>query len=150
MILIGTGSELQLAMGARDVLAGDGIHARVVSLPCWELFAAQSPEYRESVLPARVRPRVSVESGVSMGWDRWVGDEGAMISIERFGLSGPGQKVLDAFGFTVDHVVQVARGVIDGSVRGVVSTDPEAEASPPFGHGRGEASTGPRSTTGGR
>jgi transketolase len=128
VILIGTGSELQLAMAAREALGGDGIRARVVSLPCWEAFAAQSAAWRESVLPAAITKRVSVEAGVSLGWDRWVGPEGAIVAIERFGLSAPGPQVMEAFGFTAAHVASVARGVLAGTVRGVVALDPDAAA----------------------
>src|SRR5262249_1077530 len=76
---LGTGAELQLAFGAADALAEDGIAARVVSLPCWERFEAQDASYRDSVLPPDVRARVSVEAGVSLGWDRWVGPDGAIV-----------------------------------------------------------------------
>jgi transketolase len=128
VILIGTGSELQLAVAAREALGGDGIRARVVSLPCWEAFAAQSAAWRESVLPAAITKRVSVEAGVSLGWDRWVGPEGAIVAIERFGLSAPGPQVMEAFGFTAAHIASVARGVLAGTVRGVVALDPDAAA----------------------
>jgi transketolase len=126
VILVATGSELHLAAAAREMLAGEGIRARVVSLPCWERFGAQPAEYRDGVLPSTVTKRVSVEAGVSLGWDRWVGPDGAIIAIERFGMSAPGPKVMEAFGFTADHVVAVARGVVAGSTRGIVSIDPEA------------------------
>src|SRR5205823_3571911 len=81
VILVGTGSELQLAFGAAEALEADGIAARVVSLPCWERFELQDAAYRESVLPRSVRARVSIEAGVSLGWDRWVGNDGAMVSL---------------------------------------------------------------------
>ena len=118
IILIGTGSELQLAFGAAEALEADGIAARVVSLPCWERFEAQDAAYRESVLPRAVRARVSVEAGVSLGWDRWVGDEGAIVGLDHFGASAPAGTIFEKFGFTVDRVVDVARGVLAGSVRG--------------------------------
>jgi transketolase len=118
IILIGTGSELQLAFGAAEALEADGIPARVVSLPCWERFELQDAAYRESVLPRAVRARVSVEAGVSLGWDRWVGDEGAIVGLDHFGASAPAGTIFAKFGFTVDRVVAVARGVLDGSVRG--------------------------------
>src|SRR3954453_5245335 len=85
VILIGTGSELQLAFGAAEALERDGVAARVVSLPCWERFEAQDAAYRDSVLPRDVRARVSVEAGVSFGWERWVGDEGAIVGLDHFG-----------------------------------------------------------------
>ena len=89
-ILIATGSEVQVAMGAQKLLAADGIAARVVSMPCWEAFAAQSPEYRESILPRAVTARVSVEAGVTLGWQTWVGLDGAAVGVDRFGASAPG------------------------------------------------------------
>jgi len=85
LILIGTGSELQLAMVAAQTLDGEGIACRVVSLPCWERFEAQDQAYRDAVLPPDVRKRVSIEVGVSLGWERWVGDEGAIIGLDHFG-----------------------------------------------------------------
>jgi transketolase len=121
IILLGTGSELQLAMGARDRLSEAGVRARVVSMPCWEQFAVQPQAYRDEVLPPDVRHRVSVEAGTTLGWDRWVGPEGAMIGLERFGASAPASDIFEHLGFTVDHVVEVARGVLDGRVRGVVA-----------------------------
>ncbi|MGH2467095.1 MAG: transketolase [Candidatus Limnocylindrales bacterium] len=118
IILMATGSELQLAVGAREALAGDGIRARVVSLPCWERFAAQPPAYRDAVLPPEVRARLSVEAGVTLGWDRWVGPGGAMIGLERYGASAPGPTVMERFGFTVAHVAEVAAAVLEGRARG--------------------------------
>lgn len=112
LILIGTGSELQLAIGARDLLAKEGIHARVVSMPCWELFAAQPPEYRDSVLPSALKARVSVEAGASFGWERYVGDDGIMIAIDHFGASAPGPVVMEKFGFTAEQVAQQAKALV--------------------------------------
>ncbi len=126
LILLATGSELHLAMAARETLNREGVPTRVVSLPCWELFEAQPSEYRDAVLPRDVTRRVSVEAGVSLGWDRWVGPDGAMLAIEHFGLSAPGQQAMEAFGFTAEHLVDVARGVLAGTTRGVVAADPHA------------------------
>src|SRR4029077_28924 len=112
IILIGTGSELQLAFKAAEALEADGVAARVVSLPCWERFELQDAAYRESVLPRSVRARVSVEAGGSRGWDRWVGDEGAMVSLDHFGASAPAGTIFEKFGFTVDRVAGVARDVL--------------------------------------
>ncbi len=135
IILIGTGSELQLAFGAAEALEADGIAARVVSLPCWERFEAQDAAYRESVLPRAVRARVAVEAGVSLGWDRWVGDEGAIVGLDHFGASAPAGTIFEKFGFTVDRVVSVARGVLDGSVRGPQPTlEPGHLPAPRGGH----------------
>jgi transketolase len=105
VILIATGSEVQLALTAAQKLEGDGVHARVVSMPCWELFELQPSDYRDEVLPHDVKARLSVEAGIALGWKQWVGDEGDSISIEHFGASAPGNTVLEKFGYTVDNVV---------------------------------------------
>jgi len=122
LVLIATGSELQLAMGAADALEADGIPTRVVSLPCWEAFEAQDPAYRETVLPAAVRKRVSVEIGVSLGWERWTGDEGAIVALDHFGASAPGATILEQFGFTIERVTEVGKGVVRDGLRGRVPT----------------------------
>ena len=122
VILIATGSELQLAVAAAEALEGDGIAARVVSLPCWERFEAQDQAYRDSVLPPAVRKRVSVEIGVSMGWERWVGDEGAIIGLDHFGASAPAGTIFEHFGFTADRVADVARKVVRDGLRGRIPT----------------------------
>ena len=122
VLLIATGSELQLAMGAATALEGDGVQTRVVSLPCWELFEEQDQAYRDEVLPPAVRRRVSVEVGVSLGWERWVGDEGAIMSLDHFGASAPAATIFEHFGFTPEHVAEVARGVVAGTVRGRIPT----------------------------
>lgn len=112
VILIGTGSEVNVAMAARDQLAGQGIQARVVSMPSWELFDAQDEAYRESVLPSAVAARVSVEAGVTFGWERYVGDRGAMVGINRFGESGKGPQVMAYLGITPENVVKQALRVL--------------------------------------
>jgi len=122
LILIATGSELQLAMGAADALEADGIPTRVVSLPCWEAFDAQDAAYREAVLPAAVRKRVSVEIGVSLGWERWTGDEGAIVALDHFGASAPAATIFEQFGFTVERVTAVGRAVVRDGLRGRVPT----------------------------
>jgi transketolase len=151
IILIGTGSELQLAFGAAEALERDGIPARVVSLPCWERFEAQDPAYRDSVLPRDVRARVSVEAGVSLGWDRWVGDEGAIVGLDHFGASAPAGTIFEKFGFTVERVTAVARGVLDGTVRGPQPTlEPGHLPAPRGGHPTiepGESGVGRTSST---
>jgi transketolase len=135
IILIGTGSELQLAFKAAEALEADGVAARVVSLPCWERFELQDAAYRESVLPRAVRARVAVEAGISLGWDRWVGDEGAIVGLDHFGASAPAGTIFEKFGFTVERVVAVARGVLDGSVRGPQPTlEPGHLPAPRGGH----------------
>jgi transketolase len=108
VVLIGTGSEVGLVVAARQKLAEQKIQARVVSMPSWELFDLQPSEYRESVLPRLIRPRLAVEAGLPQGWHRYVGDNGEVIGIERFGASAPGNVVMEKFGFTVDHVVERA------------------------------------------
>ena len=122
LILIATGSELQLAMGAADTLEADGIPTRVVSLPCWEAFEAQAPAYREAVLPPEVRKRVSVEIGVPLGWERWTGDEGAIIGLDHFGASAPAAAIFEHFGFTADRVAEVGRAVVRDGLRGRIAT----------------------------
>ena len=122
LILIATGSELQLAMGAADTLETDGIPTRVVSLPCWEAFEAQAPAYREAVLPPGVRKRVSVEIGVPLGWERWTGDEGAIIALDHFGASAPAAAIFEHFGFTVNRVAEVGRAVVRDGLRGRIAT----------------------------
>ena len=122
LILIGTGSELQLAFFAADALEADGIPTRVVSLPCWERFEAQDQAYRDAVLPPSVRRRVSIEIGVTLGWDRWVGDEGAIIGLDHFGASAPAGTIFEHFGFTVDRVADVGRRVVREGLRGRVPT----------------------------
>jgi len=111
-IIIATGSEVSVAMAARELLAKDGVRTRVVSMPCWETFEAQSREYRESVLPPAVKARVSVEAGVSFGWHRWVGDAGIAIGIDRYGASAPGETNLEKFGFSADNVARVVRSLV--------------------------------------
>jgi len=108
VLLLATGSEVQLALAAARRLAEQGTSARVVSMPCWELFEAQPQEYRDEVLPPDAKARLSVEAGVALGWRRWVGDDGDSVSLERFGASAPGATVLENLGFSVDTVVERA------------------------------------------
>lgn len=109
VILIATGSEVQLAVQAREALKADGINARVVSAPSLEWFEEQSAEYRESVLPASVTARISVEAGISMSWDKYVGDRGRSISIEHFGASADWKTLFREFGITAEAVVAAAK-----------------------------------------
>jgi transketolase len=108
VVLIGTGSEVQLCLGAYEQLTKEGIRARVVSMPCWELFERQTPQYRESVLPKAVTARVAVEAASTFGWERYVGTTGTTIGMTTFGASAPIGPLMKKFGFTVDHVVQAA------------------------------------------
>jgi transketolase len=112
VVLIATGSEVALALAAQDKLLAQGIRARVVSLPCWEIFAAQSPEYQDSVIPRAIEARVSIEAGTTLGWQRWVGDQGVAIGIDRFGASGPGGVLMKQFGFHADAVVGAVAGIL--------------------------------------
>jgi transketolase len=112
LILIATGSEVALGLEARGVLQLEGTPTRVVSLPCWELFEEQSERYREEVLPPEVTKRLSIEAGVRMGWERFVGPQGASISLARFGASAPGDVVLQKLGFNLDNVLDQARALI--------------------------------------
>ena len=111
LILIATGSEVHLALEARTVLEQRGIGTRVVSMPSWELFDAQPREYQEAVLPPQVTARLAIEAGVGQGWCRYVGQQGDVVSLERFGASAPYKVLLKEFGFTVDNVVQRALAV---------------------------------------
>lgn len=112
IILIGTGGETYLCVDAAEKLRAEGKKVRVVSFPCWELFEEQDAAYRESVLPKAVKKRLVVEAGVSFGWERYFGSEGAMLSIERFGVSAPGNVALEKFGYTLDNVVAKAKEVM--------------------------------------
>jgi transketolase len=108
LILLATGSEVWVALGAARKLAEQDVHARVVSMPCWELFELQPSDYRDDVLPPDVKARLSVEAGVAQGWDRWVGDEGDTLALDRFGASAPGTTVLERLGYTVENVMRRA------------------------------------------
>jgi len=109
IILIASGSEVHLAVGAADILANEGIGARVVSMPSWELFEEQTEEYRNEVLPPEMTTRLAVEAGVTQGWHRYVGRRGEVIGVDRFGASAPGGEVLTRLGFTADNVAERAR-----------------------------------------
>jgi transketolase len=108
VILIATGSEVSLILAAQQKLAEQGINARTVSMPCWELFEAQSREYREEVLPPSVRARLAVEAGISQGWCKYTGDKGDVLCIDHFGQSAPGKVLFEKYGFTVDNIVSRA------------------------------------------
>ena len=112
VVLIATGSEVGLAVEARDELARDGIGARVVSMPCSELFDRQPQEYRDSVLPPGVKARVAIEQASSLGWHRYVGDGGAIVAMHTFGASAPLKELVAKFGFTPEAVTDVARRVV--------------------------------------
>jgi transketolase len=109
LVLIGTGSEVAVCVAARELLAADGLAIRVVSMPSWDLFAAQSDEYQTSVLPPAV-PTLAVEAASSFGWDRWADDS---VSIDRFGASAPGAVALANLGYTPENVAERARQLLD-------------------------------------
>jgi len=108
VLLLATGSEVAVALEAREVLEAAGVGTRVVALPCWEIFAEQDRGYRDAVLPPGVTARVAVEAAVSMGWERWVGTRGAVVGIDRFGASAPGPQALAELGVTAARVVEEA------------------------------------------
>jgi transketolase len=112
VILIGTGSEVHIALEAGRMLAEEGVNARVVSMPSWELFDEQPAAYRASVLPTAVRARVAIEAGMAVGWEHYVGLDGAVVGMHRFGASAPGKVVLEKFGFTAENVAKVARALL--------------------------------------
>ena len=112
VILIAGGSEVQLCISAYERLKQEGIAARVVSMPSWELFEAQDRHYREEILPPSVKARIAVEAGAVIGWDRYAGPEGTIIGMHRFGGSAPGTSVMQKFGFTAERVLQAAKDQI--------------------------------------
>ncbi len=116
IILIGTGSEVHLALEAGRLLAGEGVRTSVVSLPSWELFEEQPAEYREAVLPSDVRARVAVEAGITIGWEHYVGLDGAVVGLDHFGASAPGPVLFEKFGITAERVLEQARALL-ASVR---------------------------------
>jgi transketolase len=112
VVIVGTGSELQLAVAARTRLAEDGIRARVVSMPCREWFDGQDASYRESVIPPPVKARVSVEAGIAQGWRELVGDHGRIVSIEQYGHSAEFSRIFTEYGITADAVASAAQDSI--------------------------------------
>jgi transketolase len=112
LVMIATGSEVAPTLQAARQLADQGTRVRVVSMPCMELFEAQSPDYRDSVIPSAVAPRLAVEAGVSMSWWKWVGDRGDVLGIDRFGASAPGTTVLEKLGFTVESIAARASSLL--------------------------------------
>ncbi len=115
LILLGTGSEVPLLLSAYDRLTGEGLQVRVVSMPSWELFEMQPPEYREEVLPSGAKARLAVEAGSPLGWERYTGSRGRIIGMQRFGASAPAKVLFEKFGFTVDHVVAAAKELLGRS-----------------------------------
>jgi transketolase len=113
IILIATGSEVQLAVAAKPELEKRGHSVRVVSMPSFELFEQQDAAYRDSVLPPTIRRRLAIEAGAPLSWYRWVGLDGDIIGITRFGMSAPSAQVLKHFGFTVEHTVERALKLLE-------------------------------------
>ncbi len=113
LILIGTGSEVQIALDAQVLLSAEGVPARVVSMPSWELYEAQSVEYKNSVLPSQIRARVAVEAGVTLGWERYVGTTGRIIGLDRFGASAPYKIVYQKLGITAEAVAAAALSLVN-------------------------------------
>ncbi|MEO1175341.1 MAG: transketolase C-terminal domain-containing protein, partial [Myxococcota bacterium] len=112
VILIASGSEVSVAVEAAQGLADEGIATRVVSMPCWDAFADQDEQYRETVLPTDVKARLAVEAGSTFGWHRWIGDHGDVIGLESYGASGPGGEVMDHFGFTAANIKDRAKKLL--------------------------------------
>jgi transketolase len=112
LLLMASGSEVSLIVAAGTLLGAEGVNVRMVSFPAWELFAAQEQEYREAVLPPSLRARLAVEAGIAQGWERWVGDGGAILSLEHYGASAPAKILFEKFGFTVENIVAKARELL--------------------------------------
>jgi transketolase len=110
-IVIATGSEVHVALEAQEKLAASGVPVRVVAMPSWEIFASQLQSYRDEVLPPEITARVSIEAAATFGWERWIGDRGIAIGIDRFGASAPGEVNLREFGFTPERIVKAVRQV---------------------------------------
>ncbi len=123
IILIATGSEVHLVREARQQLEKEGFPTRVVSMPCWELFEAQDPAYRDRVLPPDVPVRIAVEAAATLGWCRWVGDTGAVIGLDRFGASAPYPEVMEKLGFSVERIVNTAKAVFQRIKRPTLAPD---------------------------
>lgn len=117
LILIASGSEIRLILGAQQRLREQNVNARVVSMPSWQLFEAQSQEYRDSVVPPSVRARVAVEAGSTQGWHRFVGEQGDVIGVNRFGVSAPGEVLMREYGFTVENVCERALRLLRGMLK---------------------------------
>ncbi|MEL7232907.1 MAG: transketolase C-terminal domain-containing protein, partial [Chloroflexota bacterium] len=112
VILMATGSELEIAVATYNQLMEDGVKARVVSMPCWELFEEQDDTYKESVLPKSVRARVSIEAGITTGWQKYVGLDGIAIGVDTFGASAPYKKIYEEYGLTVEKMVEAAKHLL--------------------------------------
>jgi transketolase len=112
VLLLASGSEVSIAIEAYEKLLADGISARVVSMPCWELFEKQQQQYQNSVIPAGVKARVGIEAGIEQGWRKWLGDKGVFIGMSSFGASAPEKVCFEKFGITVEKTVETAKNLI--------------------------------------
>lgn len=112
-LLLASGSEVNLAVEAQKALAAEGIHVSVISMPSWDRFEQQPQDYKEQVLPPHVKKRLAIEMAASLGWERYTGDEGDILAIDRFGASAPGEKIMEEYGFTVDNVVQRVKALLN-------------------------------------
>lgn len=117
IILIATGSEVSLAVNTKAELEKEHVSVRIVAMPSWELFNDQSKDYQELVLPPSITKRLSLEMGISLGWERYVGSEGKIVSIDSFGASGTGADVMKFFGFTAENVVRITKSLIDAYMK---------------------------------
>jgi transketolase len=111
-LLLASGSEVSLAVKAQEALAEEGIHVSVISMPSWDRFEKQSADYKEQVLPRAVKKRLAIEMAASLGWERYVGEEGDILAIDRFGASAPGEKIMEEYGFTVGNVVKRVKALL--------------------------------------
>jgi transketolase len=112
IILIATGSEVQLILQAQQLLHSEGIEARIVSMPCWELFRQQPQRYRDEVLPPAILPRLAVEAAAPYGWDEWVGDKGEVIGMTSFGASAPYKDLFKHYGFTTENIIDKTKKLL--------------------------------------
>jgi len=112
VILMASGSEVDLIVKAGERLAAEGLNLRLVSFPSWELFEEQDQSYRDQILPPRIQKRVAVEAGISQGWRKWVGDQGKILAVDGYGASAPAGKIFEEFGFTVENVIKLTEGLL--------------------------------------
>jgi transketolase len=112
-LILATGSEVSIALAAQETLAKEGCPTRVISMPCWEAFKAQPVSYREAVLPPSVKARVSIEAGVTFGWDRGIGDHGVAIGVDKYGASAPAEVLAEKYELTAAHVVKAVKGLLE-------------------------------------
>jgi transketolase len=119
LILMASGTEVSIAIEAAQVIANKDLAVRVVSFPSWDLFSSQDESYRNQVLPPTIKARLAIEAGVPMGWEKWVGNQGAIMGIDRFGASAPYKVIYEKYGLTADKVVETALAVLERTKEGV-------------------------------